>query len=796
MSPVCHALVRLNIPLLCLLITSFMVNTSHAQALEPEGRRIVEVRIEGRQRTTEVQVRNHIRTEPGNAYSQQVIDQDLYRLTELGLFEQVLAGFKINGDGTVDVVFTVIEQPVLTAIRFTGNKHFDQAALLSQVLLLPGDPIDTALIDRAVRAMQKEYEDDGFFAATITYNAELLAERRELAYSIVEGPRVRVVEISYQGNKLVQTGALSNEVSSREYFWPFNDGWLDQNKLNLDVASIRQLYYDRGYLEAQVGRRIEISDRQNRATVVFLIDEGPQYRVNTIRSAFTRLGQPIDDQVMSPQQIPMLLELVPGGVFSDEAIRRSERAVAFWYGKLGYIDVDVNIERRINTQTQQVDLVVNIEEGPGATILGKIEVIGNTRTDRRVLLRRIRGLEPGRPLDLQGLQQTRGFVRESIYFNQGTITLLGEAGDPVRDMLIEVSEKNTGSFNIGAGISSDSGVFGTIGLEQRNFDAADWPESWDEFFAGRAFLGAGQTFNINLSPGNENSNYSIGFREPYIFETDYFFDFQAFAFQSEREDFDEGRLGVRAGVGRRLGDAWSGVVRARVVEVDIDDIEAEAPVDVFDVQGQSLLTSVGFSLTRSRTDSNITPSRGNRLTLGVDQIGVFGGDYDFTRVNVGFAQFWTLDEDFLGRKSILSFRADAGYLLQDADDVPLFERYYAGGRQFRGFAFRGVGPRGIRNDTLTLGDDPVGGQFQFIARLEYEMPLYDQVVRWAVFTDHGTVQDEFGFDEWRVTVGTGLRFVVPFFGQFPFAIDFAVPLLDEQGDETQIFSFDLNIPFR
>lgn len=766
-----------------------------AQGLDPQGRPIAEVRIVGRERTPEELIRNQLRTEAGDAYSQRTITQDIYRLTQLGRFELVQAGFEDNGDGTVDVVFELVEQATLAAIRFNGNKHFTQEQLLEQVLLLPGDPIDTALIDRAVRAIEKAYEDDGYFAATIGYDADLLAERGELAYSVVEGPRVRVVDITYEGNSQIATGALANEVSSREYFWPFNEGWLDQTKLDIDVAAIRDFYNNRGYLEAQVGKRIELSDRQNRGTVVFVVDEGAQYRVNTVQSAFFRNGQPIDDPVLSPDQIPQLLELVPGGVFSDGAVRRSEQAVEFWYGELGYIDVDVQIERRINTQTQQVNLVVNIEEGPGATTLGKIEVIGNDRTDRRVLLRRIRGLEPGRPINLLGLEQTRGFVRESTWFTQGTITLLGEAGDPVRDMLIEVSEKNTGSFNIGAGISSDSGVFGTISLEQRNFDISDLPESWDEFLAGKAFLGAGQTFNITLAPGNRNSNYSIGFREPYLFETDYFFDFRAFALQSEREDYDEGRLGVRLGVGRRLGDAWTGSITTRIEQVDIDAIEPDAPVDVFAVQGESLLTSVGFSLTRSRTDSNITPSRGNRLTLGMDQIGVFGGDYDFTRVNVGFAQFWTLDEDFLARKSILSFRIDSGYILQDLTDVPVFERYYSGGRDFRGFAFRGVGPRGIQNNTLTLGDDPVGGRFQFLTRLEYEMPLYDQLVRWAVFTDQGTVQDDFGFDQWRVSVGTGVRFIVPFFGQFPFAVDFAVPLMKEDGDETQIFSFDLKIPF-
>src|SRR5690606_26610314 len=143
-------------------------------------------------------------------------------------------------------------------------------------------------------------------------------------------------------------------------------------------------------------------------------------------------------------------------------------------------------------------------------------------------------------------------------------------------------------------------------------------------------------------------------------------------------------------------------------------------------------------------------------------------------------QFWTVDQDFFGRKSIVRFRLEWGYILQD-DEAPVFERFYAGGHStFRGFDYRGVGPRGIRADTGTLGDDPVGGDWLFLTGLEYSQPLYEDVVRWAVFTDMGTVQDDIGFDEWRVSVGAGLRIKIPFLGEAPFAIDVGVPLIKEE----------------
>ncbi len=76
--------------------------------------------------------------------------------------------------------------------------------------------------------------------------------------------------------------------------------------------------------------------------------------------------------------------------------------------------------------------------------------------------------------------------------------------DPsIRDVLVEIKEKNTGSINFGVGIGSDAGVLGNISLTQNNFDLFDVPETFAEFYRGRSFRGAGQRFAINFQPGTE-----------------------------------------------------------------------------------------------------------------------------------------------------------------------------------------------------------------------------------------------------------------------------------------------------
>ena len=118
-----------------------------------------------------------------------------------------------------------------------------------------------------------------------------------------------------------------------------------------------------------------------------------------------------------------------------------------------------------------------------------------------------------------------------------------------------------------------------------------------------------------------------------------------------------------------------------------------------------------------------------------------------------------------------------------------------GGRSFRGFDFREVSPKGIRAENGQISDDPIGGNWMFFAGTQYEVPLVAQNLTGAVFLDSGTVIDDLGFDEYRASIGVGVRIYIPQFGPIPIAFDLAVPLLKETGDDTQVLSFSAELPF-
>ena len=83
----------------------------------------------------------------------------------------------------------------------------------------------------------------------------------------------------------------------------------------------------------------------------------------------------------------------------------------------------------------------------------------------------------------------------------------------------------------------------------------------------------------------------------------------------------------------------------------------------------------------------------------------------------------------------------------------------------------------------------------FFAGAEYSFPLVGEKLRGVVFVDTGTVEADFGFSEYRASVGCGLRMTIPFMGPVPMALDFGFPILKQSNDETQIFSFSLGWTF-
>lgn len=768
-----------------------LVTPGEGGALEPLGEGLAQL------------ARNQIRTVVGRPYRQSTVISDIGRLNRLGRFERAESFVQLLEDGTVAVIYSLIEQAVIEDVQVVGNRRIGDQQIAEVVDVLAGTPVDRLQIDRAARRIEDLYRRRGYYLAQVTIDEEALRESGILLFRIREGERVKVTAIRFEGNDTFTPAELRSAVRTKTA-WLLEKGPLDDDVLEDDVASLVEFYRNRGYLDVRAGYQVRPSPNGKEAIVIFHVDEGPLYTLRSVDVQFMGRGEErVAEGRFTAEQLAGLMLVKPGDVYAVNALERSIRSIEGAYGKLGYADVRVARREVRDLQSPQVDLILFIDEGQPYRV-GEVIVIGNDITKHDVIMRRVE-VRPERPLDPEALEETRRRLAATRLFavdfqtGQSSVRVVPQPEDPAtpgyRDVLVEVEETNTGQISFGVAYGSDAGAYGRFVIEQRNFDIADLPDSPGELFSGRAFRGAGQTLTIRAEPGTEFQEYSISLKEPSLLETDYSGGISVFYRDRRFREYDEQRYGTRLNAGRRFGTLWEGGIFTRIESIALSDLDEDAPVDIFEVEDRNLLTSVGLTLSRNTTDDPYRPSRGTRLDLTVEQVGLFGGDFDFTRLTAEHTIFLTLNESFLGYRTVLSLNTRVGYIPQDEDEVPVYERFYLGGRSLRGFAFRTVAPKGIRNDTGERGNDPVGGTWQLAFTPELIVPVWKDSLAVALFTDIGTVTNDPGLEDIRVGLGAGIRLHIPQLSPLPLAFDFAVPLLKEDGDRERLFTFSVDLPF-
>lgn len=789
---------RLWLPLLILAVAIGMLGSvEHAAAQDLRGdgmdlidRPISDIRLEGLDRVDRQLVLNNVRAAVGDPYAPEIVRNDVRRLEQLGRFRHVTGEVELQEDGSVHVIFTLVEEQIIVEVQVIGNTRLTDQEIRRVIPLRRGGPRDDYLIDQAIRSIEELYRERGHYLASVSIDEQELEDAGILLFQVIEGPRVRVRAVEFQGNESIDSRLLHQQVETKTAIFLLRRGELDEDQLIEDVAALDRYYKERGFLDVRVDRLIELSPDNREAKVTFIIDEGPRYTLRSVLTE-TRLGEPLE--VFAAEQIASLLEIRPGDVYRDDLLRKSRQAILDAYGRLGFVNTRVEFRPSRSPTPAEVDLVIEIQEGERATV-GMVNIQGNFLTRDRVIRRHIR-LQPGRPLDATEIDRSTRRIRDTRLFNDVSITVQDPDPDDerVRDILVEVKERNTGSINFGMAVGSDAGIFGEFSVQQDNFDLFDWPESLGELFRGRAFRGAGQQFSMTFRPGDELFQYSVNFTEPRLLDSDYSIGVSGNFMQRVFRRHDEQRIGGTLRFGRRLGDVWQITGRGSVEEVKLTNIEPFAPTALFDDAGPDLVTSLGFSLTRTTITTVTRPGRGSRFEIAYDRFGAMGGDIDFNRLSAEHTLFVTISEDFLGRLSTLRLNSEVGYIF--GGRAPNYERFYRGGRTFRGFRFRDISPKGIRADNLQPSNDPIGGRWMLFFGAQYEFPIFGEAVTGVFFVDSGTVTDSVGFDDYRISLGTGIRLYIPQFGPVPIAFDFGFPVIKEDTDESQVLSFSAELPF-
>jgi outer membrane protein insertion porin family len=487
------------------------------------------------------------------------------------------------------------------------------------------------------------------------------------------------------------------------------------------------------------------------------------------------------------------LALETGQTYYQSKAQAHTRRILKLYREIGYVDADVRQRLRFIQDVNVVDVEFKITEGRQFRI-GKVEITGNEQVHDKVIRRILDEYDfsPGQLYNANiAPKQGRGQLER--YVQMGTVSEKvmirpaqpAEGAPDRRDAIVDITEGLTGMWNPGVAVGSDSGIIGQLIWQQSNFDIQDWPESLEEFITMRAFKGAGQTLRIALQPGTEVSYYSVTFTEPYFRDKPTSLDVVGSSFERWRESYDERSAKAYVGFEKRLKNRWRPSLGFRVEDVEVVDLDYDAPQEIIDVKGHNLLYGARLGIGRDMRNDRYTPSDGYRFDVGYEQV---TGDHDFGKIEGTTVGYRTLYEDLLERKTVLALKLLAATTVSDA---PPFEKYYAGGTGkygIRGFEYRGVSTRGLQTNVPNpVRKDPIGSDWIFLANTEITVPLIGENIGALFFLDSGTVDT----GSYRASIGAGIEISIPqFFGtRIPMRFELATPFMKDEEDERQVFSF-------
>ena len=793
----------LRVPALRLFLAAFAVvpalapARSSAQATAPVsatpqliGRPVEDVRILGNAQVLTSVIRNVIRIKPGDKYDPATVQEDYQRVYELKKFANVEAQVEPTDTGGVIVVFVVTEQKLIKKISWHGNVKVDTKSLEDVIDLKVGQAIDAFRISLAKQAITTVYRDKNFPFAHVDVPDDPLTRNGDLIFQIVEGPQVRIRSVNFVGAHAFSQSRLQDAIKTKTWFPIFQPGKYDSELIEEDIGALRRFYSDHGFFDVRIGRKLIFSPDQSELQIDFLIDEGLRYIIDRVSFAH--------NTSLTDAQLRSQLKLQPGMYYDAETEQRDVNQIVKAYSPFGFIyaqpgqpgqsDPDY---LRVQPQTVwlkapgRMELLFDIKEGKPFHV-GRILVKGNDKSQDKLVLREFRDFVPGKVYDSGQVQDSLERVKGLPFFQNVTVTPIGD--DPqFRDLLVEVTEQRTANFSVGAGINSNGGLGGNITYSQSNFDISNVPADWRDALSDHAFTGAGQGFRASFNPGTVFTTADLSFSEPWLFDQPYSFGDDLYLQQILREHYRDQRIGDRVRFGKRIDydDELSLTLRGEQVNIGSIDQPRFRPFQILAGAGTSYLTSVGLNYTHSTVNPGVLPYRGSVVTAGIEDFGALGGDYQFQRYTIGWSGYHTLRTDLLDRHTVLDVHLNAGFITGGA---PFFERFYGGGiGSIRGFAYRGVSPRDGRDF------DQVGGNFEYNGTVEVNFPIYEQMLRGVVFSDFGDIENDVKLSGFRSSVGAGIRFTLPFLGQTPIAIGFAVPISKATHDQQQVISFSLGL---
>jgi outer membrane protein insertion porin family len=761
--------------------------STYAQEAEdyPLINRII-IEFDGFRSTSDQYVMGNVQLRSGMNYDPAVLDQSIRALYSTGHFEFVEARVDKAQDQTIDVVFELVSKYTIERIRFLGNDNHTDSRLASKAEVDAGKSLDEYLVSVGGDNIAAYYVEKGFPDVEVDYRIQRDEQTgyAVVIYDIVEGGKVRIDEIFFEGNEALSDKKLLKQLETSKHgwlSWLTGSGKFDEKKFKEDLTILRKFYSDSGFLDCEI--------KEEEVSIDFVESDEIVITIPLVEGQLYYLGEfSVENAtVYTTDELLGVVRLEKGDPFSPQDVDDAAIAIRDYYTSSGYLDSRVRAERVPNIETRQIDVVFRVRESEKFYV-ESINVEGNTKSKSRVIIREL-ALSPGDVFDLRRMDVSKRRLKNISFFEDVRLNPEPTNIPGRKDLGITVREGRTGSFTFGAGFGSVESVVIYLEVTQGNFDLFNWRSG---------FQGDGQKFRFRASIGRTSNQILIAFEEPWLFEQRLAFGVEIYRSESDfnSADYNELRTGFELYLRRRLFELVEARLsyRMELVEIfDVDrnpdptqagnDIRADGSVandgiaDVFQsAEGEDLVSKVGLTFLRDTRETLIFTRKGNRSSLKFEYAGV-GGDINYYKLEGRTAQFIPTFDAFEQSLSIIA-RAGSVSPFGQSDSVPFYDRFYLGGPDtLRGFDYREVGPR---DSDTTARDEAVGGNTYALVSFEYGFRIAEPLGL-VVFYDWGFVNEndfDFNMSEYADNWGVGARIML--MGS-PLKLDLGIPITSPEG---------------
>jgi outer membrane protein insertion porin family len=775
------------------------------QASSLLGQKVVKIEIKGNQRTETQAIRVLLRLKVGQTLNRSILRQDVQRIFGFGRFSDVtVQGEAVKGG--VAITFLVKEKPSIREIRFVGNKELGETDVKGVVDLKKFGILDLAKVKKNVEKIKNLYIEKGFYLAEVRSEISKPVKASVIVtFRISENAKIRIRQINFVGNKRVPSSVLRQYVQTSEHdllSLLTGRSTYQEALITRDQMLLQAYYFNNGYVRVKLGKPKVYLDRTKKAMyITYFITEGKQYRYKVLDFA--------GDLLWSSTRMKRMLTIRSGQLFNREKLyKQNILRLKTRYEDRGYAYANVIPRTKINDKKQTLDMTFYIQKGPRVRI-ERIELSGNSSTQDKVVRREIRVNEG----DYYNgsriiLSQRRIFALGFFEKNHPLygIKVLKKRGSAANRIILTfiLKEKSTGTFQIGAGLSTFESIIFNAQIAKNNL------------------FGRGQSISLSAQISGIRSNFQLRFTEPHLFDSNVMFDMSVFNFQRDFGNFfavtfsqtNTGgslTLGYRLAEFRYLGDLVGSLTyRFEQVQVRATGSSLQSGIRIkgffSGADGPTRTSSIRLGLRLDARNNRIFPTRGHLLSFTAEHADrVFGSQNLFTRLSSSNRFYFALPLN-----AVLRFNLTLGWIMSPSPrGVPSFERYRLGGiNSIRGYRVFSVGPTrkipSTADGAYSLEDFNWGGTKQLVFNTEVEFPIIPRVrINGVLFFDAGNSYDdnEFIFQDKRnpglplglyLSVGFGVRWFSPI---GPLRFEWGIPLTPRPQDDTILFEFSIGNAF-